>query len=176
MLQISSFENPNLQKMLQLQGASPLTPFAIMCFQIFVRYPLSRVKCYKFPPLKIQIYKKMLQLQGASPLTPFAYNIFPDICWRSPFRVKGYKCLPLNTQIYKKCFSFRVKGCTFIYIKHIWVYTHVSASGGKPPDPLCNNVFPDLCWRSPFRVKGYKCLPLNTQIYKKCFSFRGQAP
>ena len=132
MLQISSFENPNLQK--------------------------------------------MLQLQGASPLTPFAYNIFPDSCWRSPFRVKGYKCLPLNTQIYKKCFSFRVKGCTFIYIKHIWVYTHVSASRGKPPDPLCNNVFPDLCWRCPFRVKGYKCLPLNTQIYKKCFSFRGQAP
>ena len=55
-----------------------------------------------------------------------------------------------------------------------WVLKNASASGGKPPDPSCYNIFPDICWRSPFRVKGYnyKCLPLNTQIYKKCFSFR----
>jgi len=40
-LQMSSFEHPNLQEMLQLQGASPLTPFAMIYFQIFVGDPLS---------------------------------------------------------------------------------------------------------------------------------------
>ena len=96
--------------MFKLQGASPLTPFAIMYFQIFVGDPLS------------------------------GWNVTNVLLWTSKFT------------------------------------RNASASGGKPPDPLCYNIFPDIYWRSPFRVKGCKFPPFNTYGFTQMLQLQGASP
>ena len=83
----------------------------------------------------------MLQLQGARPLTPFAIIYFQISVEDPPFNVK-------------------------------WVYTNASASWNKPPDPLCNNIFPSISWRPSFRVKATNVLFLTFE-FKKMFKLQG---
>ena len=63
--------------MLQLKGASPLTPFDIIYFQEVKKVSgLKATNCL----FLTHEFKKMLQLQGASPLTPFDiiyFQVFP---------------------------------------------------------------------------------------------------
>ena len=53
---------------------------------------------------------------------------------------------------------------------------NASASGGKPPDPLCYDIFPDICWRPPFMVKGCKFPPFNIYGFTHMFQLQGVSP
>ena len=77
--------------MLQLQGARPLTPFAIIYFQISVGDP----------PFNVKWVYTNASASRDNPPDPLCYNIFPSISWRPSFRVKGYKCPLFNILVLK---------------------------------------------------------------------------
>ena len=131
-----------LFKMLQLQGANPMTPIEVKSQQLIIFKNASASGASPLTPFVVKshifslkcfqlliwqpVISKLLQLQGASPLTPIEvtshiFNAEIDVILKSPWPPlrKHFTFLLLKLLIWQTC-----------YLKN------ASASGGKPPDLL----------------------------------------
>ena len=131
-----------LFKMIQLQGANPMTPIEVKSQQLIIFKNASASGASPLTPFVVKshifslkcfqlliwqpVISKLLQLQGASPLTPIEvtshiFNAEIDVILKSPWPPlrKHFTFLLLKLLIWQTC-----------YLKN------ASASGGKPPGPL----------------------------------------